>query len=169
MQLQPGEVERFREVQPMHRNVLIRYLVPIEAAIVSAIVLPLGLGTSARVDVMLAIWFVAAILLPLAIAFGLQMTTVVTDRRVLASFRPLSAKRIDLGDIESAEAIKYSPIADAGGWGVKFSRTFGTVLNVSGEHGVLLCYAKNGKPRKMLLGSERPGELADAIAKPPAG
>ena len=170
MQLQPGEVERFREVQPMHRNVLIRYLVPIEAVVVSAIILPLGLTRGgADQTTLLVIWFLCAIVLPLGIAFGFRLTTVVTDRRLVATFRPFVSKKIDLDQIESAEAVKYSPLMDAGGWGVKHSRKFGSVLNVAGEHGVFVRYTKNGKPKKMLVGSEHPGEIADAVGKPPAG
>jgi len=169
MQLQPGEVERFREVQPMHRNILIRVLMPSEAVVMSGIMLPLAFGQSGSArDTLLLVWFGSAIVLPLLIAFGLRLTTVVTDRRVLARFVPFSSKSIDLGAVESAEAVKYSPIADAGGWGVKFSKKFGTVLNVSGEHGVFVNHIKDGKTKKLLLGSERPGELAEAIGVLPA-
>ncbi|MEM7756174.1 MAG: hypothetical protein AAF297_11125 [Planctomycetota bacterium] len=169
MQLQPGEVERFREVQPMHRNPIIRYLLPVEFFVMTAIFLPLGANASGNDQITLAIvWFCCGVILPLALAFGLQLTTVVTDRRLLTRFRPLGTKSIELDHIDAAEPIKYSPLGDVGGWGIKGSRKFGLVYNVAGEHGVLLNYTKDDKPKKMLIGSDHPGDIAVAIGKPPS-
>ena len=153
----------------MHRNVLIRYLLPIEAVVVTAIILPIALsgGGNDRV-VLLAIWFLAAVALPVGVIYGLGLTTVVTDRRVIARFRPFVTRTIERDAIDSAEPVKYSPIGDCGGWGIKGSRKYGAVLNVAGEHGVFINYTKNGKPKKMLIGSEQPGTIAETIGKPAA-
>ena len=164
MTLMPGEVESFREVQPMHRNALIRYLLPIEAVVVTAIITPIAFtaGQGNQLE-LLIVWIVAAVVLPAWIAFGLRMTTIVTDRRVVARFPPFAHRSIDLADIESADAIKYSPLMDAGGWGIRYSARMGAVLNVSGDRGVHVHYRKGEKAKRLLLGSERCGELADAI------
>jgi hypothetical protein len=164
MTLIPGEVEYFREVQPMHRNALIRYVLPVEAVVVTGIIVPIAftVGQDKQLE-LLIVWIVAAVLLPAWIAFGLRLTTIVTDRRVVARFPPFAIRSIDLSDIESAEAIKYSPLMDAGGWGIRYSMKMGAVLNVSGDRGVHVHYRTGEKTKRLLLGSERCGELADAI------
>ncbi len=150
----------------MHRNWLIRVLMPMEAIIASGILLGLAAAaTGPDRAILIAVWIGAGLVLPAAIAFGLQLRTAVTDQRLVARFVPFARKSIDLADIESAEAIKYSPLMDAGGWGIRLSRKFGLVLNVSGEHGVHIRYRKNGKPKQLLIGSERSYALADAITE----
>ena len=57
----------------------------------------------------------------------------------------------------------YKPIREYGGWGIKCSFTGkGKAYNVSGNKGVQLVLT-NGK--KLLIGSQRPDELAAAIDK----
>lgn len=150
----------------MHRNWLIRVLMPMEAIIVSGIMLALAsTATGSDRTILIVVWLVAGLLLPAAIAFGMRLSVVATDRRLTARFIPFffADKTIDLDQIESAEAVKYSPLTDAGGWGVKSSRKFGAVLSVTGEYGVHIRYRHKGEPRQMLIGSERPGDLASAI------
>lgn len=160
----------------MHRNWIIRVLMPMEAIVVSGMMLALAsTATGSDRTALIVGWLVAGLLLPAAVAFGMRLSVVVTDRRLTARFIPFffANKTIDLDQIDSAEAIKYSPLADAGGWGIKSSRKFGAVLNVAGEYGVHIRYRHKGEPRQMLIGSEHPGELAAAIAKakanPPTG
>jgi hypothetical protein len=66
---------------------------------------------------------------------------------------------IDLENIESVEAVRYSPLRDYGGWGIRHGSA-GKAYNVSGNQGVVL-RLKNGKT--VLLGSQRYEELAAAI------
>ena len=54
----------------------------------------------------------------------------------------------------------YSPIRDCGGWGVRHYKS-GKAYNVSGNRGVVLEFL-DGRP--ILIGSQRPEELAKAIA-----
>jgi hypothetical protein len=68
--------------------------------------------------------------------------------------------RFSWSEIESAEACRYRPILDYGGWGVRFGRG-GRAYNVYGDRGVQLVFADG---RRLLVGSQRPDELAAAIA-----
>jgi hypothetical protein len=58
---------------------------------------------------------------------------------------------------------KYSPVAEYGGWGFRlglFGK--GTAYNISGNDGLQLEFA-NGK--KLLIGTQKPGELSKVIDK----
>lgn len=105
--------------------------------------------------------------LPLGLTFNLLYErTAVTDTELSVSFGalfPLYRRRIALADIASAEAVTYSPIADYGGWGI---RGFGSsvALNARGDRGVRLTLQDG---RRVLIGSQRPEELAASL-KPPA-
>jgi hypothetical protein len=64
-------------------------------------------------------------------------------------------------EIESFEARKYRPILDYGGWGIRFG-SGGKAYNVSGNRGVLLDLVGQ-RPKHVLIGSQRPEELAMAV------
>lgn len=73
-----------------------------------------------------------------------------------------SFRRIDLADLISFKAGEYSPLAEFGGWGIRWSFTGnGRAYSVSGNLGVRLRFAND---RYLVIGSERPEELAQAIA-----
>jgi hypothetical protein len=82
-------------------------------------------------------------------------------------FRPLVKRDIPLHDIARCEARTYHPILEYGGWGIRCSWK-GMAYNVSGNRGAQLEFT-NGK--RLLIGSQRPEELAAAIdqAKQQAG
>jgi len=74
-------------------------------------------------------------------------------------FFPLTHQEIPFKDIVSCEVRTYSPIREFGGWGIRYGR--GTkAYNVSGNRGIQL-ELSNGK--RVLIGSQRPEELAGAI------
>lgn len=104
--------------------------------------------------------------LPLGLALNLlcQRTTV-TETELSVSFGalfPLYRRRIPLADVASAEAVTYSPLADYGGWGIKWGQD-GAALNARGNRGVRLTL-RNGK--HVLIGSQNPDALAEAIKVP---
>jgi hypothetical protein len=79
------------------------------------------------------------------------------------SFRPFVHRKIRLKEIEQFEPRIYRPLMDASGWGVHYSFTGkGWAYNVSGDRGVQI-KLKNGK--WLLIGSQKPDELAKAIAE----
>ena len=105
-----------------------------------------------------------ALLLGLPGSLFCQKTTV-TETHLTVTFGallPLYRQQIALKKIASAEAITYSPLADYGGWGI---RGWGknTALNARGIRGVQVAL-RDG--RRILIGSQRPEELAEALALP---
>jgi len=72
----------------------------------------------------------------------------------------LSFRRITAQEIRRFESCTYSPIRDYGGWGIRFGKK-GKAYNVSGNLGVQL-ELSNGK--YLLIGSQRPAELAETLA-----
>ena len=69
-------------------------------------------------------------------------------------------KKIPLAEIGQASVREYAPMKEFGGWGMKSSRKYGHAYTMSGNRGVQL-ELSNGK--KILLGSQRPEELAAAL------
>jgi hypothetical protein len=59
------------------------------------------------------------------------------------------------------EPCSYKPIKEYGGWGIKGWSPNRLIYNVSGDQGVELTLHDG---RQLMLGSQRPQELAGAIA-----
>ena len=109
-------------------------------------------------------WAALFVLLPASLAwllYRLDMAVRVDGQALSIGFLPLWRTRIPLADIASCEPRTYRPILEYGGWGVRYS-PFGRgwAYNVSGNHGVQLVLAHG---RRVLVGSQRPEELAGAI------
>ena len=152
--------ERFRETQRLGQHRLIGVLVVAEPVFMGLIFLALALTVARSAwATLLAVWVGTGVVLPLLIT-RLRMTTVVARGTLVVRWIPVYVKRVPLADVQTAEPIRYDPIRDAGGWGVKRSRKHGLVLNVYGYHGVRLTYAGG---RRLLVGSQRADELAAAI------
>lgn len=71
-----------------------------------------------------------------------------------------SIRKIPLAGIGSAEVVTYDPVKDYGGYGIRLSPR-GRAYIASGDRGVSLTPTKG---MKVLVGSQRPQELAQAIA-----
>lgn len=69
-------------------------------------------------------------------------------------------KRIEKEHIQQMEVVKYSPIADYGGYGYRFSFRNGRALNTGGNKGLKIVYNQN---KKLLIGTKKPAELEQAI------
>jgi hypothetical protein len=87
----------------------------------------------------------------------------VTIDSIKISYLPFVRKKIiNSPDIESCEPITYSPLGDAGGYGVKSSKKYGKVYNANGNKGIFI-RLKTGK--KLLIGTQRQDALLYAIKK----
>ena len=73
-------------------------------------------------------------------------------------FRSYSVKK---SDIEKIEALKYRPLGDYGGWGIRYGFK-GKCYNVQGNLGVKV-FLKNGS--YILFGSQRHKELEKSLRK----
>lgn len=105
---------------------------------------------------------IALMLLTLWLFYIMRLVTKVRSDGLHVRFFPLMRRRIPFGDIESCQARTYSPLWEYGGWGIRWSFGNGWAYNVSGSRGVQLVL-RGGK--KLLIGSQRPEELARAIER----
>lgn len=96
------------------------------------------------------------------VVFVLRMTTLVTptDVRVWFGFVPSYRRAISLAGISKVEVVQYRPIVHSMGWGVRIARDGERILNARGDRGVRLHLVDGSK---VLLGSQRPEELALAL------
>ena len=109
-------------------------------------------------------WMALTLLLPgllVWLLYRLDMGVWVDGQALSVRFSPLWGTCIALADVVSCEPRTYRPVLEYGGWGVRYS-PFGRgwAYNVSGNRGVQLVLASG---RRILVGSRRPVELADAI------
>ncbi|MDR1052590.1 MAG: hypothetical protein LBL39_00285, partial [Planctomycetaceae bacterium] len=71
----------------------------------------------------------------------------------------LRVLRLELKDIISVETVKFRPIRDFGGWGIRMRRN-GWAYFMSGTEGIQITTTKQ---RKYLIGSDIPDRLAKVI------
>src|SRR5579883_2304075 len=125
-----------------------------------------GLGHGARgkpasaLIPLLAVVAVAALVVPLLVLA--KLTVEVGGGEIRVRFFPFLKKAIALSEVVSCESRTYRPILEYGGWGVRYSLRNGWAYNVRGNRGVQL-RLKDGK--RILIGSQRPEELAEALRK----
>jgi hypothetical protein len=154
-----SKVPIFEEVQALWSNALARVVIIVSSLMSILIMGAIAIaGPTAQapqlVLVMLLIIFVDVLFLKV-----FRLITRVSADRLSVTFRPFITRRIELKNIVNAKVVKYNPIRDCGGWGIKRSRTYGLVFNMAGEHGV----AVEMTDRKMLIGSLRSDELLAAL------
>lgn len=108
-----------------------------------------------------AVVLVVVVGLGLPIGFAtIRLDVTVDEDAVRVRLFPLMRRTIPLGDIAAVEARRYRPVREYGGWGIKGWSTRKIAYNLRGDEGVDLTL-RNG--RRVLLGSQRPAELAAAI------
>lgn len=103
--------------------------------------------------------------LPLLLTvFALHMTTEATADvlTVWYGWLPIYRRSVAVADLKSCKVVEYRPIADHRGWGVRSGRDGERVLTARGDRGVLLAFADGGK---LLVGSQRPEELAEVLTR----
>lgn len=104
------------------------------------------------------IWLIFGIGFP-AFFLWLHMVVEVIPGVVIICYRPFANRRIPAEQIIRVESLTYSPMREFAGWGV---RGWGgrIAYNVSGNTGVELTLVDG---RRVLIGSQRPDEMAGAI------
>ena len=80
-------------------------------------------------------------------------------RRISPLF-PLYSRTIALDDIVTYEARQYRPLVEYGGWSIRFGRHKKQASPMGGNRGVELELTGGAR---LLVGSQRPKELASAI------
>lgn len=91
-----------------------------------------------------------------------RLVTEVTDRALSLKFHGLWRKRrIPISAVASARVVTYDAAREYGGYGIR-SSTQGRAYIVSGDRGVSIRLADGSQ---LLVGSEQPEALADAITR----
>jgi hypothetical protein len=99
----------------------------------------------------LFIWFV----------FAFRMKTIVGEGTIEVKIWPFKELRLHAEDIGGAELISYSPIAEFGGWGIRYGLG-GRMYSASGDKAVKLTL-KSGKV--VYIGTGKPSQLATVIER----
>ncbi len=76
-----------------------------------------------------------------------------------------TVRRIALPDVARTEVVTYHPVEDYGGYGIRLTKR-GRAYIANGDRGVRLIFGKGGR---MLIGSQQPEKLAQAIAAARSG
>jgi hypothetical protein len=103
--------------------------------------------------------------LPAVLVVGvLRMITEVTpvEVRVWFGWLPTYRRSVPIGAIKALEVVRYRPIVDCRGWGVRSGPDGERVLSARGDRGVRL-HLTDGS--RLLIGSQHPEELAAALTR----
>ncbi len=158
---------RFQETQKFRQPLLWAFLAAI--SVVSILVAALEAGADIPVGnnpapgiVLILIVVIFGILLPLFF-YLLAFTVEVKKDGIYYRFYPvqITFRHIPWNELSCAKSVTYRPLADYGGWGIRYGRN-GMAYNVSGSEGVMMI-KKDGK--KLLLGSQHAVKLANEIHK----
>ena len=109
-------------------------------------------------------WYYVLIVTAILILFYFfELRIKVTEDGLYYQFFPFHLKfhMIRLDEIESFKAMKYSPLKEYGGWGIKY-RFKGRAFNVIGNKGVKI-FLKNGT--NIMFGSQKDKEMEKALKK----
>ncbi|AKB18286.1 MULTISPECIES: DUF6141 family protein [unclassified Methanosarcina] len=158
----------FREVQKMDQ-VWVRLVVGVPAFVswygaYQQLFLRRPFGNNPAPDwMMLGLLLVLGVLFPFFF-YSLKMITEVRKDGLYVRFFPLhfSFRFFPLAIIQSYEVMTYSPIRDYGGWGIRYGLK-GTAYNAKGNRGVLFEFEEGGKVKKLMIGSQVPEKLSEAI------
>ena len=114
---------------------------------------------------MLALLLVFGVLFPL-LFYSLKMITEVRKDGLYVRFHPFnfSFRFFPFKTIQSYEVMTYSPIRDYGGWGIRHGLK-GTAYNAKGNRGVLFEFAEGSKVKKLMIGSQIPERLFEAVRR----
>ena len=99
---------------------------------------------------------------PVLVVGLLRMTTEVhpTELRLWFGLIPTYRHVVPLDAVRAVEPVRYRPIADCGGWGIRRGRDGERVFTARGDRGVRLTLHDGST---LLVGSQRPEELARTI------
>ncbi|KQC14572.1 MAG: hypothetical protein APR63_13935 [Desulfuromonas sp. SDB] len=119
-------------------------------------------GNNPAPDYLVIIIFVVfGILYPLFFIFC-HLHVYIDDKYLKLRYFPLhlSYRSIELDKIINYQNIKYNPIIDCGGWGIKYGK-YGITYNVKGNKAIFLVL-KSGK--KILIGSQKADQFYSCLS-----
>lgn len=97
------------------------------------------------------------------IFLNLKLITEIRNDGIYVKMFPFHLKwqRFKFEEIDSAEHIKYSPLKDYGGWGIRYGKK-GKAYNAKGNMGIMLKF-KNKK--NLLIGTQRGEEFLNILSQ----
>lgn len=109
------------------------------------------------------LFLIFGILFPL-LFYSIKLVTEVRKNGLYVRFYPfhLAFKTFPFEVIQNYEIQTYNPIRDYGGWGIRY-RAKGKAYTTSGNRGVLIKYLDGTKMKKLMIGSQNPEKLFEAI------
>lgn len=119
-------------------------------------------GESKWENISLLIGFFMMLVLSM-LFFILRLETRISDSGIYVRFFPLQLKfrHYKWEDIDQVYLREYSPIAEYGGWGIRYGFAGkGKAFNVSGKTGLQLVF-KNG--RKVLIGTNKAEDMLQVL------
>jgi hypothetical protein len=160
----------FQEIQKFRQRLLWIFLLLIDIlaliffgyGIFKQLVLGQAWGSRPLSDIALVIvgsFFILLLAVLTYIFYTMKLITEVRNEGLTLRFHPLTHQIIPYEHIKTCEVRKYHPIREYGGWGIRYGRK-GKAYNVSGTLGVQLELVQG---KSLLIGSQRPEELANAI------
>jgi hypothetical protein len=95
--------------------------------------------------------------------YWMSLTTEVAPGVLLVRFKPFHRQpvRIPLHTVRDYDQVVYDPVGEYGGWGIRWSAK-GKAYSTSGNEGVQLHFYNRPS---ILIGSQRPADLFDAISR----
>ena len=151
-------MEKFVEVQKFKQ-------IWIWAVLLGSLIFPLmGIGVllihtrvNSYLSFMVLFSLVATIIFVIFLLWLMKLITEIDKEGITIRFLPFVNKKIEWSLVDSCTIIDYGFI---GGWGIRLTRKYGTVYNISGSKGLLLSL-KNGK--KILIGTQQEDELREFL------
>jgi hypothetical protein len=91
--------------------------------------------------------------------YSFKLQTIITDKAIYFKYSPFHRKfkKFTIENIESLKIVKYKPIADYLGWGIRVSFSTGIIAyTTSGNRGLEICISNQSI---FLLGTQDPEKL----------
>ena len=108
--------------------------------------------------VLLAVFCIMALVMGLI--FNLKLETRIDDKGIHYKYFPFVKWRlIEKHQIRKVDVVSFSPLTDHGGWGIKGNKTT-KAYTVIGDTGLTIDV---GEKKKILIGTQKPKELAEFI------
>ena len=131
--------------------------------IIQQIILNIPWGNNPSSDLGLILFGIIPVAI-IILLFTLKLTTKVKEDGIYFKFNILNSKfkSIKKEEIATYKIIKYKPLEEFGGWGIRFAmkKNAGRAYNVSGNIGMQF-ELKNG--RKILIGTQYPEKFKNAV------
>lgn len=132
---------------------------------VQQVVMGRPFGDRPAPDAGLTLIAILIVLMTVGIFWTMRSARLVTEVRsdgLQVQFFPFQRRPKSIANIRTFAVRDYSPIAEYGGWGLRWGGPKNWAYNVSGTRGVQLELDGGGR---ILIGSQRPEELAAALRR----